>query len=246
MLMLLAALSWAGPDRAFVRTDEPLRHRYYYKVEGGDALSPTRPKWRRKRGPVHAWTFPDGVAEHYQTFEGTTLMTMVGLDVRGRPSTTVFYEADVPTRVVVHGRAELDVSGWKEVSLDVARVSAPGAPETTAADTLAWTGNDWTFTVVARDKAEGDDVFSTTYRDELEAGCRCVIVDRGTAWADGRVGARYRVQLPDLDGLQLGEVWAFDLGERVIIAAFVAREGSDPGLARGRAMVALLRFEDAQ
>jgi hypothetical protein len=71
--------------------------------------------------------------------------------------------------------------------------------------------------------------------------------DRTAAWAHGVAGVKYRATFPHPAGTQIGELWAYPVGDRVLLLSYLT---DDPGLplqeaalAPGRIAAALIRWE---
>ena len=238
------SLALAGPDSPFPRAEQDLSARYYHHVEGE---GPVRAKWRRRWSPIRAWTFPDGVVQRYRVTEGRLLVEEHRFDATGRPLTTTRFTADAPAAITVFtptGPVDFDLGGWTEGRVHRVLGLGPGEPEPEP-DGLRWAGEDWTFRISMRSGPV--DPFSDAFQEGLVSSCLCTPIDRTTAWVDGVRGVRYRVRHLDPDRPQLGEVWAVAVADAVLVAAFVTDRGEGGALqrlARGRALAALLRWEE--
>jgi hypothetical protein len=248
MWLLSLNLAFAIPDAPFPRHGEDLVVKRYSRVDGD---GPLRPRTRNANGPIEAWTFPDGTIEHYARYERRTLIAEHRFDATGQPLTTTRFVEGAPIEVDVHGAATttVPVGSFSEHHLGGAALRAPGAPVTTG-DVSVWASDEGWFRM--RWLPASSDVFTDAFRDGLAAECACTLLDRTTAWIDGRPGVRYLVRMPDRDRPLEGEVWAVPTDGVTLLVSFLARhaDGADRGdlsarMALGRAIVSMLRFEEA-
>lgn len=233
MLLLLATLALATP---FPRADEPLTARYAWRLDGD---GPVHPRLSHRWRPTRVWVWPDGVAARIQTSQGRELVQDQRFTATGRPLTTVYLEGGAPVRVEVHRPAPqvVEVAAWPEHHVHVVTVRAPGEPAVDADGVHRWTGEGWELAVTY---VKGpSDPWGEAFRSGLLESCPCIVEDHTTDWIDGVPGARYRLRTLDDDGL--AEVWAVPHRDGLLIATYAAPDGD---LARGRALTALMAWED--
>lgn len=240
ILLVLAPLAWAAADRPLPRVDEILQTRRYWAVEGD---GPYRPRWRNRRGKHQCWTWPDGIAEHCDRYEGRQVVERRQFGAGGHLLATTTITADGPTQVTVHGISpvQMDVAAWSTRPLGALTLRAP-----TDASSDTWVVADGTIRVNRVPMGDGD-LFGPDLRRGLRAWCACVIEDRSTAWIDGVTGVRYRVRHPHPTAPVVGEVWAVPQGDDVVLIGFVVAGGGplpdvERRLAGGRATIALARW----
>ncbi len=224
-ILLLGPAAMAAPDQPFPRAGERLRVRTYAEVRGD---GPVRAHIRRRGGPVLAWTWPDGMVEHYERREDGLLTEARHYDAAGTLLSTVRFVDDKPASALI-GTVDVDVSGWVTAQLGGATLRVPS-------DGSQWAGDGWL--VTASLFAESADVFSDEVREALADQCGCVLLDRVTRWIDGVPAAKYRVLLPDVGEARHGEVWALPVDGGVLVLASTGQD--DARLATGRAITALL------
>jgi hypothetical protein len=229
MWWCLAAISFANPDRAFARLDEPVRHARHAKVENG------QPMWRRRYGPIEAWTFGDGTPIRYLRHEDKTVAEEVWFDAAGDELLRVAFLEDQPQLVAVAGHGSVDVSGWAEHVAGEWSIRAPTSPVVT----------DGGFELVVDEgrflvqRFPAADVFADEFRDQLTQGCRCVATDRSTRWFRDRPAARYALMVPDPRGPTVVEALAIPWDDDVVVLLWQAPTAA-PRLDIGRSYMALL------
>lgn len=230
----------AGPSQ-FHLLDAPLRERRYARVVGTTSARPRSPQ---SRGPIRAWTLPDGTIEHYERLARGARTELHRFDSTHAPHTSVFFSEGAPDRAVVHGGVdhELPVGAWQARSwIGATLVLPPGAA---GHDLLSWSGDSGRF--VAQWGPVDTDITSDAFRDSLEAGTGGVTRAAATVWIDGRPGVRYLLDLPHPSAPEAAEVWAIPSDTGVFLASFAAPAPSVPGsletLATGRAIMSLLEW----
>jgi hypothetical protein len=153
----------------------------------------------------------------------------------GQPLGALTWAEGRPARYdpIVPDLDPVDVSAWVPVAAHGLALAAPG-------EGTAWSVGGGALSV---DRYAPGDVTADAYRDALAAGCACRVVDRHSAWLDGRAGVRFLVELPGPDGGRRGEAWAFPVDDAVVALA-ATWPVDDPGAhAALRAMVALATWE---
>ncbi len=191
--------SSAGRD--FGREADRLRTRTYWTVEGPEA-GPMRGKWRNRRGTYRVTSFPDGVIEHYDHYEGRTRAVTRTFGTSGQAESTIDWPAQ---SVVLHLQPEhtVDFSEWVTwrvggidwrvpqslVDAGLTEDQRPDVPVTMAVLKTA-----------SPDPGSGAvvyDPFSADFGTALAKGCGCEVEARLTVWVAGRPAAHYRLQRPD-------------------------------------------------
>ncbi|MBN2800722.1 MAG: hypothetical protein JXX28_16395 [Deltaproteobacteria bacterium] len=231
----MTALAFASPERALARVGDPLRVRYFARLDGE---GPVTPRYTRRWSPYRGWTFPDGVAARIQISEGRALVEDRRYDDTGALLTAVHFTGGVPDQVVVHGwgRSEtLPTAGWEAVALPGVKLLAP-APAVELDGHWRIRGEGWRLDLDLLDAPLSlpDEVFQA----ELSQSCGCSLEDRHSAWIDGAWGIRYRAR-PDSGGL--AELWVIPHGEHPLIASFFSETEA---LATGRALMSLVQWEE--
>ncbi len=232
---LYMGLASAAPDQPFPRLEERIRDRSYGEVRGE---GPVYGRYRRRSGPIHGWTWPDGVVEHYERLEDGRLVEVRRFGPSGKPLSAVVFGAQGTPVSVKIGDNDVDVSGWGVRTVAGVTLMAPGVPETVDG-AVTWSAEGWSVTALAF--AEAADPFSDAFRDALASHCGCTLLDRTTTWLDGRPAARYQVRLPDAGVPQVGELWAVQSAEQLLLLASVADNRET--LVTGRAVAALLDWK---
>jgi hypothetical protein len=247
MIALVPLLALASPDRPLPRLGEALESRRYWTVEGD---GPVRPKWRNRRGRVQAWTWPDGIIEHYIRYEKGVPVALHRFDAGGRPRTTTALEDGAPVRVTVHGLedVEVEVGSWTEVRFEGVALRVPG-PGRSTAEGLAWDLPHGRLAVRWID-APAEALTDPAFAADLARACACDVQDRAATWLDSRPAVRFRAWVPHPDAPRTAELWAVPIADRVLLMGLTVAgqdlHAVDPRLATGRAIAALLRFpEDA-
>jgi hypothetical protein len=153
----------------------------------------------------------------------------------------------LPAEVVVHGHAEriVDVKTWADLTLSGVVLRLPASAKPDENGVIAVPIGEGTLRVSI---GPAGDPFSDAYRDGLAETCGCRVVDRTTAFVDGRAGSRYLVAVADPDRALLGEVWAVPFAGGTLLATYLApgtlEATPDPRdvLAEGYAALALARW----
>lgn len=235
--MLLAFSITAIATPTFPRVDEVLRVRRYARIDDHG-----HPQWRRRRGPIEGWTFPDGSVEHWNRWERGAVVETRRFNAASLPLTTVHY-GEGPTSVTVHGRLDqtIDVSGWTTHELAGARIRVPHGPDRGAID-----GGEYSVSSLG-----ATDPFDETFAAGLSVACGCIVLDRTTTWLQGQPAARFQIYIPGTQP-RAGEVWAIPrVGADILAVTWtssvdsrVLSEGVDLAtLAPGRAILALVELE---
>ena len=247
MIVLWTTLTLAaGPDAPFARIGDEIKVRRYDRVT---KVPPIRARWRRRSGTVEAWVFPDGVVEHFRRYKRRKVVSEHRFDSAGAPLTSVALGDNGPTEVMVHGPDDqaIEVSGWVSHELAERVFLLPVPPSETNDNGASWTLEDGTFTV---EQVESANPFDDTFRDDLVATCGCRLIDRATAFIDGRPAARYRFRLPDVNAPEEGHLWALPVsaeqGAPLLLMLWRTQVGPNPesNLALGRAMIALIKAKE--
>lgn len=235
ILALCAGLVMASPEQPFPRIDERIRDRRYADISGD---GPAYGRYRRRSGPIHAWTWTDGVVEHYERLDGGRVVEARRYSASGQPMSTVLFATSGAAASVEVGGTPVDVSGWAAQTVAGVTLTAPGKPEAQG-DAITWAGDGWRLTALPFPEAA--DPFSDSFRSALASHCGCTLLDRTTTWLDGRPAARYQIRLPDPDGAKVGELWAVRSAEHTLLLASVASNRET--LVTGRAVAALLDWK---
>jgi hypothetical protein len=194
--------SSAGRD--FGRIGDRLRTQTYWTVEG-PMSGPMRGKWRNRRGTYRVTSFPDGVIEHFDHYEGRTRALTRTFETDGRAEATIDWPAE---SLVLHLQPEHTVpfgdwATWRVGGIDwrvpealvragLVDEGAPEKPDLPA--TMA------VLATASPDPGSGAvayDPFSTDFGTALAKGCGCEVEARMTRWVAGRPAAHYRLQRPD-------------------------------------------------
>jgi hypothetical protein len=242
---LLLAAALAAPDAPLVREEAPIKSsQRYMKVDLGP---PAIARWRNSKGTYEVWAFRDGQVEHFRRWDGRKLAEERFFDAVGDAFVTVAWAEGAPTEVTVHGLGGdrvVDTKTWTDTALPGLTLRAP-SPELGADGTLAARTSEGVFRAAIGPEA---DVRSDAFRDGLAETCGCRVVDRATAFVDGRTGVRYLVELPDPDAPAVGEIWAVPVPAGTLVATWTAAAPASPAelsmrLATGRAILALAHWE---
>lgn len=227
MWWMAAGAIWAGPPAELARFDEPRTLRDWGRVDG---VGPVRVRYRRRSGPVEAWTFPDGLVSRYRLKERGEVLEDRRFDAAGLPVSAVFFTDGAAVRVEIPGSEPIDVAGWAAAEVGRARVRAPVPPVDGA---FAWDGG-----VLTLDLRSGIDPTGDALRDAIEADCGCVVEDRAAAWIDGWPAVRMSVDIPHPSEPERALVWAVPLGDQTWTATW----RTAGALAPGRAALALVEL----
>lgn len=246
-----ASVGWAAPSVEFSRVAEVPRVARYQRVDG----RPARARGKGPRGPVEAAVWRDGTVAWDRRWDGRRLVEERRYDAMGDRWATLRYEEGEVRGVVVHGRTDADVAvdTWATVAYGAVELRLPPVTHRT----------DGTLQVTLPSGRElraawlpAESPFEETFEQGLYEGCACEIVDRYTVFADGRAGAGFLTSRQSAEGPILGELWAFQDPQGLLVLTATAPTGLEPvgvddpavRLAAGRAMVALAKWrgdEDA-
>ena len=251
-IVVVVAAAVAAADRPLVRADETPRAARYAKI------TPVAPARARNKGggAYQAWVWRDGVVEHYQRFDRGKLVEARQFDGHGMPVATTTYTAGAPTAVTVHAGdtdAAFDVTAWTEARLPAAapvvRLVLPGPGDPLGLDGVEAAlpgGGELRVRIVPGPTPVG----SNAFREGLADRCACLLVDRTSAFVDGRFGVRYLAERRDVYHPAIGELWAVSTGDATLLVSFfvpgVAPEdlgGWARATAAGRAVMTLARWE---
>ena len=212
-----------GGAMVFAQAGEVPEERFYAKlVQDGDRVSG---EWKRKRdGEFHLWELADGTVVRWQRVVEEAVVEDHVNDAAGFPLVTVHLAE--PARAVVSAvpPIEVDLSGWTSHPIPGGELRLPTAPVERAgggitAEVLGGTVEVWT---------EGaDDVFAEPFGQGLAAGCGCAVLDRATAWIDGRPGVCYRLAVPG-PSPEAVDVWAVPVPDATWVLAFRVPATGDP------------------
>lgn len=245
LLGLIAAVHAAEPTPIGDFAPRPLWHAgdvpsergYRRVVEVDGAVSGRSSAKRRPRYVL--WALRDGVVVRLEEREGSRVVLTRRFDPMGQPLTSVHEPRDGSSWVTVHlvPEREIGLSGWEDREIPGGHVRLPTALVDDGAWVLGGRLEVWHDPRVV-------DVTGDDFWQGLLAGCGCDLVDRVTAWVDGRPGVRIRLAR----GADIQELWAVPIGERgTWFASFrapdVAAEVTSLRLAPGRALVALVRLD---
>lgn len=233
LLAMLPLTALAGPDLPFVRLDEALYPRQYVRVVGD---GPAWGRYRRKKGDVHAWLFPEGHIEHFHRFEGRERVETRRYTNIGKPLSTAHWSAGRPLDVTVRDTT-WTTDDWVLTELGPWTLFTPDPPSEQDGSVTRWRTEDWELAVQLQDKT---DVFAEDFASELARTCGCRLTHRDVAWIDGTPAAEYHAVLPD--PLQTFQVlaWAVPSGSRTLLMSFVWAADAPPEVARlGTAVTSL-------
>lgn len=230
-----------GADLQLAHPGEIPQERIYAKlVDDGDRVSG---QWRRRRvGEFHLSELPDGTVVRWKReVDGAVVEDHVN-DAAGFPLVTVRLGESGPASATVSAvpPIELDLSGWTPETVPGGTLLLPAAPtERTGGGVQAMALGGllevWT--------EQPDDVFADAFGQGLAAGCGCAVLDRATAWIDGRPGVRYRLAVPGPAPEAL-DVWAVPVPDATWVLAFRVPAAGDPipALLPARVLVAGMTF----
>lgn len=249
---LAVTVAVAAADRPLVRAGQTAKPARYAKVTPGP---PARAR-NKGGGAFLAWVWRDGVVEHYHQYDRRgALVETRQFDGHGEPVATVAWVDGAAARVVVHAGArdaELDVRTWTEAGLPTAapviRLRLPDTartPDANGLDVALPGGGELRVRVLSGPSAVDSDAF----RDGLAETCACVLIDRTTAFVDGRPGVRYLAERWDVHHPAIGELWAVSTPEATLFATWFVPGVSPEDLggwaratASGRAAMTLARW----
>ncbi len=136
---------------------------------------------------------------------------------------------------------DVDLETWTSAEVGPAEIRGPGVglagTWTSAAGTLR--------AVFLPGRAEPA---SQAFADGVAEGCGCLVSAPTAAHADGRPGVGWRLDFPDPDHPEIGELWAFSAEDGVFVLGWTAARGAEPTqpeLAPGRAALALAHWRSA-
>jgi hypothetical protein len=243
-------VSEPGGNLPLVRGQVPEEALYDKIADLGDGRVEGRSR-RRRDGSYALWELPaSGTVVRYEALQNGKVAEEHLMDAAGYPLATVFFADGAPQKATVTGSTqELALTGWTRQKVPGGTALLPAAPQERSgggarADALGGTVDVWIEPTAA-------DPFSDPFRDGLLAGCGCFVVDRASAWIDGRAGVRYRLLLPGAAAAggparDAVDLWAVSLGAQgVWLMSFRATAPPDPvaALAPGRVVAALVDLE---
>lgn len=237
-MVLLIAMADANPDREMGRTGESLRVRSYATVDGE---GPVRGRWRRSNGDVVGHVFRDNVFERYTQRERRVPQQTVYYNAAGLQIGELNYTEGTPASftVTLPSLAPIDVSTWQPASHQGLTLTAPAV---TASDdsSATWELGPGRVEVVTLPAA---DPTTEAFRTTVERSCGCLVLDRHTAWIDGRSGIRLLLDVPAPGLGEHAEVWAF-AGDDSLLTLWGTWPVENPTAhATLRAMVSLATWE---
>lgn len=191
-------------------------------------------RWRRRKDGEHELSvLPDGsvVRWWHRTAQAEEDHQR---DAAGRAWATTRWVAGSPVAVTLHGPTDepIDVAGWSWTALPgggaVWTPSGASSTDDGAAGPLL--GGRWTASL-----RTATDPTAPAFGEGLLDGCRCALVDRGTAWLDGRPAVRHALRvpapgaLPGDPGDTFVEVWAAPVAGGLLVLTWTL--GGAPDLA---------------
>lgn len=211
-----------------------------------DDGGPVVGRWRRSRARWRAWELRDDTIVRLQDTSRGRVIEDRRFDATGYPLTTWHSPGTDRSAIVVHTlpTREVGLSGWKEHPIPGGTATAPLAPFERiggGAELLILGG---IFEVWY--EPDTVDVYGDVFRDGLQSGCGCVIVDEAATWIDNRPAKRFRLDMPGPDGRVVMDLWALPVGDRGTWLAnyrVVAPSDDVLALAPGRAMVGTIRLD---
>ncbi len=233
-LLLLTMTAHANPDRMLGRVGDRLRLSTYATVEGD---GPAFARWRRSSGSIRAWTFNDRQIERFVRYDNRQPAEAAWFNIPGDRVATAVYEDGEPTTFTVTWPAmdPVDVSDWQ--SQTKAGLTFP-APAT--GDDDRWPQGDGEVSVAMVLPGDpGEDA----YRDALEVGCGCLVVDRNPAYIEGKSAVRFRLRLVHTGEPRFAETWVLPVEDSNLAFWAVWPESDPSALAVMRAMVSLATWE---
>jgi hypothetical protein len=237
MLWVLIGIASAQPaepggDLPLARPESPEETLYDRIVEVGDGKIEGRSR-KRRDGEFVLWVLPDaGTVVRYERMAGAKVAEEHSFDAAGYPLATVFYDKGAPTKAVVAGvpAVEVPLTGWSVQKVPGGQMLLPSVPEERPGggvrlDLLDGTLDLW----IEPPTTPPTDPFADPFRDGVLAGCGCFVIDRATAWIDGRPGIRYRLLLPGSTPRDAVDLWAVSLGAQgVLLVSFKVHGPPDP------------------
>ncbi|MEQ1502424.1 MAG: hypothetical protein ABMB14_09340 [Myxococcota bacterium] len=243
------ASAWAGPDDdgGGLPLAPPAvpEQRLYGKIELEDGQATGKLR-RRRDGEFVAWELPNGTIVRYQKLAGARVAEDHLLDADGFPLVTVtFGPTGAPDKAVVGAipPVEVPLPGWLPRQVPGGTLALPTQPDErpgggARVDALGGEVDVWL--------EQGMDPFSDPFRDGLVAGCGCFVVDRATAWIDGRAGIRYRLLIPGHWPRDAVDLWAVPVPTGTWLMSYRVSSPADPvdALVGGRILAALAKLDD--
>lgn len=207
--------------------------------EGG----PVEGRWRRSRARWKAWELSDDTVIRLQDTQRGAIVEDRRFDATGWPLTTWYAPGTDRSSIFVHTvpQREIGLSGWDVHEIPGGAVTAPLAPFPRPGGGVELLLLGGVFEVW-HDPTPVD-VFGGTFRDGLQAGCGCVIVDEAATWIDNEPAKRFRLDVPGPEGRVVLDLWAIPMEDRgVWLASYrvVAPRDDVLALAPGRAMVSTI------
>ncbi|MEO0599907.1 MAG: hypothetical protein AAF211_00630 [Myxococcota bacterium] len=231
---------------ALWRADDVPTRRYYRRIRQYDDGTVRGRSRSRRRARFQLWSLDNGVVVRLDEQLRGRLVRRRRFDPFGQPLTTVERPRDGWPSVTVHlvPDREIGLSGWEDRGV-------PGGTVPLPVDLVDHQAGVETWVLGGRFEVWHDprpaDVTSDAFWRNLVAGCGCDLVDRVTAWVDGRPGVRFRLAR----GADLQELWAVPFDERGADGVWYAGyhvPAVDPSttslrVAPGRALVAMVRLD---
>jgi len=237
--LLLIQVASANPDRVLGRVDDRLRDRSYATVEGE---GPVRGRWRRRSGDIVGRVFPDGVFEQYTRRDAGTPEFTLWFSAAGTPIGRLEYSEGEPSAFTALSpdRAAIDVSSWQTVDTPLVTLRAP-EPAQGEDNRLLWRVGDGRIELGA---LEPVDPMDPAFADQVAAGCGCDLLDRHTAWLDGKRGIRLLLDVPNGGPGERGELWAIPTDDAVLTVWATWPIGEPSAHATLRALVSQATWTD--
>ena len=210
-MVLLIAMADANPEREMGRVGESLRVRSYATVDGD---GPVRGRWRRSSGDIVGNVFPDGVFERYTRRERRVPQQTFYYNAAGVSIGEVAYTDGVAATFTVTSPApaSVDVSAWEQAQHHGLSLTAP-SPTSSDDQSTTWQIGAGRVEVL---QLPAEDPTTEAFRISVEQSCGCLLLDRHTAWIDGRSGIRLLLDVPAPGRGERAEIWAIPTDEHLI------------------------------
>ncbi len=210
-MVLLIAMADANPERVMGRVGESLRARSYATVDGD---GPVRGRWRRTNGDIVGRVFPDLVFERYTRRDGRIPQRTFYYNAAGVSIGELAYTQGVPAMftMTTSSLEPVDVSTWQVGSHQGLSLIAP-PPNSSDERSTTWQVGAGRVEVLL---LPAEDPTTDTFRASVEQSCGCLLLDRHTAWIDGRSGIRLLLDVPAPGLGERAEIWAFPTDEHLI------------------------------
>jgi hypothetical protein len=237
-MVLLIAMADANPERVMGRVGESLRVRSYATVDGD---GPVRGRWRRTNGNIVGQVFRDSVFERYTRRDGRVPQQTIYYNAAGMSLGELAYVEGTASTFTVTTPAldPMDVSTWQASAHHGLSLTAP-LPTSSDEQSTTWQVGAGKVEVL---QLPAEDPTTDAFRISVEQSCGCLLLDRHTAWIDGRSGIRLLLDVPAPGRGERAEIWAFPTDEH-LITVWGSWPIEDPSAyATLRAMVSLATWE---